>query len=108
MSFGQIFAMLMARWRVALPVFLLTGGTAGLIMKLLPKQYEAQAQVVLESQDSLYGGIMRELGGLTYTSTQIAILTSERVARSVVRKLRLTENAQMREDWTAATDGGRG
>jgi chain length determinant protein EpsF len=108
MSFGQIFAMLMARWRVMLPVFLLTIGTAGLILKLLPKQYEAQAQVVLESQDSLYGGMMRELGGLTYISTQIAIVGSERVARSVVRKLHLTDNADMREDWKTATDGGRG
>jgi uncharacterized protein involved in exopolysaccharide biosynthesis len=38
-------------------------------------------------------------------ATQIDVIQSDRVAFKVVRNLRLTENAQIREQWQQATDG---
>ena len=92
MSFRQLVAIFLARWKTIGAIFLLTLATTAVVTYFSPRQYEAHASFVLESKDALYGGANPVLNGAGYINTQLAIFSSERVARRVVRDLRLTEN----------------
>jgi chain length determinant protein EpsF len=73
----------------------------------MPKTYTASASVVVDATKPdplaavLYAGGMNP----SVVATQIDVIQSDRVAFKVVRNLRLTENAQIREQWQQATDG---
>jgi chain length determinant protein EpsF len=107
MNFVQFLAILRARWKVALVSF------AGILLAvlaaslLMPKTYTASASVVVDATKPdplaavLYAGGMNP----SVVATQIDVIQSDRVAFKVVRNLRLTENAQIREQWQQATDG---
>jgi chain length determinant protein EpsF len=107
MNFVQFLAILRARWKVALVSF------AGILLAvlaaslLMPKTYTASASVVVDATKPdplaavLYAGGMNP----SVVATQIDVIQSDRVAFKVVRNLRLTENAQIREKWQQATDG---
>jgi polysaccharide biosynthesis transport protein len=106
MSLGQFLAILKARWKGALLVFLLTVATSIAISLLLPKQYTATASVVVDFKPDpvtamIYGGVPPP--GLM--GTQVEVLQSERVARRVIRNLKLTESPQVRAQWLAVTAG---
>ena len=108
MSFGQFLAILRARWRGALLVFLLTVASSITVSMLLPKQYSATASVVVDFKPDpvtamIYGGLPPP--GLI--GTQVEVLQSERVARRVIRNLRLADSPQVREQWLEVT-GGKG
>ena len=106
MSFAQFIAILKARWRLALFVFSLTVATSVAVSLMLPKQYTASASVVVDFKPdpvtimSLGGQLPPGLMG-----TQVEILQSERVARRVLRNLKLAESPQVREQWRQATGG---
>ena len=106
MSFGQFLAILKARWRGALLVFALTVVASVTVSLLLPKQYTATASVVVDFKPDpvtamIYGGVPPP--GLM--GTQVEVLQSERVARRVLRNLKLADSPQVREQWLASTAG---
>ncbi|AKJ27908.1 chain length determinant protein EpsF [Caldimonas brevitalea] len=105
MSLGQFFSILLARWKVALAVFLVVvGGATGAVF-MLDKEYTATATVLVDvrSPDPVAGMILP--GTPNYLLTQLEIVRSERVAQRVVRNLRLAENPQTVEQWREATGG---
>jgi chain length determinant protein EpsF len=73
----------------------------------MPNKYVATTTVLLDvkSPDPL---ISTSLAGMTmpsYMATQIDIITSQRVAQSVVKMLKLDVNPQVRNQWLEATKG---
>ena len=106
MSLRQCLAILRARWRGALLVFLLTVLSSIAMSLLLPKQYTATASVVIDFKPDpvtamMYGGLPPP--GLM--GTQIEVMQSERVARRVIRNLKLADSPQVRAQWLEATAG---
>lgn len=76
------------------------------ISLILPKQYTAQASVIIDHKPdpvsiAFSGGSMSP----AYVATQIDILNSDRVARKVIRALKLTDNAETRQRWVDQTEG---
>ncbi|TDP63351.1 chain length determinant protein EpsF [Roseateles toxinivorans] len=106
MSFGQFFSILRARWLVAAIVFLATIGTTLIISLLLPKQYSSVASVVIDAKPDPISAMMYPgMASPGYMATQVDVIQSDRVAQRVVRNLKLTENAQIRQQWMAETKG---
>lgn len=107
MTISQFFIILRARWVVALLAFLFTVGTTVVVSLLLPKQYTANAAVVVDikSPDAVTGALMQ--GGLApgYMATQVDIIRSERVAKTVVSQLGLDTNPTARYEWLEDTRG---
>lgn len=107
MSFQQFLTILRARYIVALLVMLGTVTLVIVVSLLMPNKYVATTTVLLDvkSPDPL---ISTSIAGMTmpsYMATQIDIITSERVAQSVVKMLKLDTNPQVREQWITATKG---
>ena len=74
---------------------------------LMPKTYKATASVVLDvkSVDPIVGTILPQMASPSYMSTQVDIIQSDRVARRVVDKLKLEQDAETRRQWQSETDG---
>jgi polysaccharide biosynthesis transport protein len=107
MSFGQFLSILLARWKIALLVFLFSVGSVVGISLLLPKKYTADAAIILDikSPDPIAGVLLPSLAMPSYMATQVDIIQSNRVALKVVKQLKLIENAALREQWLQATKG---
>lgn len=109
MTLTQFLLILRARWLVALLAFAVTVGTTVAVSLALPKQYTAATAVVVDvkSPDPVTGVMMQ--GGLApgYMATQVDIIRSERVAKTVVSQLGLDTNPTVRAQWQEAT-GGKG
>lgn len=107
MTFQQFLSVLKARWVVACIVLLCTVLTTIIVSFMLPKQYTATASLMVDvkSLDPIQGIAMQSMSVPGYMATQVDILKSERVARKVVSSMGLLNNPQLREDWTAATNG---
>jgi chain length determinant protein tyrosine kinase EpsG len=108
MSLGQFLAILRARWKGALLVFLLTVATSITASLLLPKQYTATASVVVDFKPDPVTTMIN--GGLAppgLMGTQVEVMQSERVARRAIRNLKFADNPKVREQWLEAT-GGKG
>jgi chain length determinant protein tyrosine kinase EpsG len=106
MSLGQFLAILKARWKGALLVFLLTLATSIAVSLMQAKQYTATASVVVDFKPDpvtamIYGGAPPP--GLM--GTQVEVLQSERVARRVIRNLKLAESPTVRGQWLEVTAG---
>ena len=108
MTFTQLLLILKARIWGALVVFVLVVGTTVVVSLLLPKKYTATASIVIDvrSPDPILGAIL-PLIGTGYMTTQIDILTSDKVAMQVVKDLRLDRNPTAREEYEEST-GGQG
>lgn len=107
MTYSQFFSILRARWINVVTITLATT-LAGLgITLVLPKGYTATATVVVDMKtpDPIAGMVLGGLAIPAYIATQMDILTSDRVSRQVVRTLKLTENADLREKWLNSTEG---
>lgn len=107
MTFQQFLLILRARWlTVVLTFVLIVGGTLGVCL-LLPKKYTASAALLVDvkAPDPLYGALMQGMIAPGYMATQIDIIQSERVARRVVRMLKIDENASARRQWQEETEG---
>lgn len=106
MTFGQFLSILRARkWAALLVFFLVVGTTVGLSL-ILPKQYDATASVVVDVKpDPVSAMVFQGMAMPSFMATQVDILASDRVALRVIRDLRLTENAQLREQWETDGDG---
>lgn len=107
MTFGQLFAILRARWLVALIVFSLIFGAIATLTFVLPKNYTASGSVVVDikSPDPIAGMVLTGVAAPSYLLTQIDVLQSERVARKVVSSLRLDQSPAWREKWQEDTGG---
>lgn len=106
MNFAQFVSVLRARWWVALLVFVLTVGTTLTISLLLPKQYTATASVVVDYKPDPVSAMMYPgTASPAMMATQVDVISSDRVARRVVRNLKLNENPQVRQQWLEATNG---
>ena len=106
MSLEQSLAILKARWRAVLLVFVITVLVSIGVSRLLPKQYTATASVVVDFKPDpvtamAYGGLPPP--GLI--GTQVEIMQSARVVRQVIRNLKLTESPQVRKQWLEDTAG---
>ena len=106
MSLEQFLAILKARWKSTLLVFLLTVGVSVAVSLLLPKQYAATASVVVDLKpDPVTAMIYGNLPPPALMGTQVEILQSERVTRRVIRNLKLADSPQVRDQWREATAG---
>lgn len=107
MTLQQFLLILRARYKVALLVLLLTVAVTTAVNLLLPKQYTANAAVVLDvkSPDMVSGLMLQGLMAPGYMATQVDIINSDRTAKAVVKLLRMDESAAIREQWQEATKG---
>ena len=103
----QFLRILQARYKLALLIFALTVATVVGVSLKLPKQYTATAALVLDvkSPDPVSGLMLQGMMAPGYMSTQIDIINSDRVAKSVVSLLQLDENPTVRQQWQAETQG---
>ena len=106
MNFQQFLIILLARYKVALFVLLGTVLLALTVSLLMPNKYVASTSLVLDvkSPDPLIG-MMAGMAMPSYMATQTDIITSDHVAQSAVKLLKLDENSQIREQWRNATQG---
>ena len=107
MSFQQLLSVLKARKLVAICIFAFTVVVTVAISIALPKQYTAEATVVVDvkSPDPIAGMVLPGMMSPSYMGTQIEVIQSERVARRVIAALRLTEINSIRDQWQQETDG---
>jgi polysaccharide biosynthesis transport protein len=103
----QVFQILLARYKVVLLALLATVAATLGVSLTLPKQYAATAAVVVDvkSPDPIAGMMLPALVMPGYMATQVNIIESDRVARTVVHMLKLHENPAARQEWLEATDG---
>lgn len=107
MSLSQIFAILMARWKIALAVFATVMVVTGIYDLLAPRKYTATASIMVDvkSPDPVAGMVLPAMMTPSYMATLVDLLVSERVALRVVRSLRLNQNPQLMQQWRQSTDG---
>jgi polysaccharide biosynthesis transport protein len=107
MSIGQFVSILLARWRVALSILLVTVAATLLVTLVLPKTYTGSSSVMVQlaSPDPIAGVAYAITLAPQVMATQVDILNSDRVAQNVVRTLKLNENPEMRAAWQDATQG---
>lgn len=105
MSFNQFLAILKARWKVLAITLVTLISIAVLLGFLLPKKYTAEGAVVVDSRSpDPISGTMAPLTA-TYLTTQMDIIRSHRVARMVIKDLKLSDNEDMRQRWKEDTGG---
>lgn len=106
MSFRQVLLVLRLRWWVVVVVFMLVlGGAAGVSM-VIPKQYTAEASVLLDVKtDPLVATLAPGLASASFIATQVEIIRSDRIAGRVVSMLGLAQNAAAVAQWREATEG---
>ena len=104
----QILLILAARYKVALAVMVVTIAITLGITSLLPKQYTTTATVIVDSRSPdpiatvmMHSGMIPQLS----MATQLDIIKSERVARRVVKMLKLDEDEQVKQQWLEDTKG---
>jgi polysaccharide biosynthesis transport protein len=107
MTLQQFLLILRARWVVALLTLLIIVAATVAVSLILPKQYTANAAVVVDvkSPDPVTGQLLAGLMAPGYMATQIDIINSDRVAQRVVKLLRMEESAVIRQQWQDETEG---
>lgn len=106
MTFGQFLSILRARKWVALLVFALVVTTTVVVSLMLPKQYKADASVVIDVKPDPITAMINPTAAMpSFMATQLDILGSDRVALRVIKDLKLTENAAIREQWQTEAEG---
>lgn len=104
MNFQQFINILWSRQSVVLSALMMTVITTLVVSLLLPKQYLATTSMVVDQHS------VDRVTGLTlpvqllpgYIATQVDVISSHKVARKVVEKLKLNENPEMQEDFAKA------
>lgn len=105
MTFNQFLRIIRARWILACTILAVSVIGTLAISLILPKSYTATASVMADVRPDPVS-ILANSGALamTYLATQVDLIKSPNVSQRVVRNLRLTENAEMRQRWITATD----
>lgn len=105
MTFSQFISILRARWLLFVIVLLGVVVPVVAISLLWPKKYVGTASVVVDIKPDPISGLNQALMTPGLLATQVDIITSERVARRVVRALKLSEVPAVRQDWQDDTNG---
>lgn len=107
MTFQQFLLILRARRLAILLTFIVVVGTTVAFSLLLPKKYTASTAVLVDvkTPDPILGALMPGMMAPGYMATQIDIIQSDRVARRVVRMLKIDENPSARQQWQEETEG---
>jgi chain length determinant protein EpsF len=108
MTLRQFLVILRGRWRLAVYVFAGFVGTVLLLSLIWPRSYTAIASVVIDNKSDPAGpgtnAAMAEQPVANLVNTQADIISSERVARQVVKKLRLDQTPWARNRWAKSPD----
>jgi polysaccharide biosynthesis transport protein len=102
MTFAQFLLILRARkwWALGIFGFIVTTVVVGSL--LWPKKYTGEASVVVDVKpDPISVMLNPAAASPSFMATQIDIMGSDRVALRVIRDLKLTENASIREQWSS-------
>lgn len=107
MSFPQLLRIVLARkWMVLASLIVCTLVGALVTIFILPKQFTADASMVLEMRpDPVLGAMTPAVFAPAYTATQIEIIKSDRVAARVVNLLGLGKSPTAVKQWREATQG---
>ena len=107
MSLTQFFSILLARLKVMLIVLGVVVAGAALVNLVWPRSYTSTVAVLVDvkSPDPIAGIIYPGMSSPAYMATQVDMILSDRVSQQVVRTLKLSDSAPMREQWRQATDG---
>lgn len=107
MTLRQFLLILKARYKVALLALLVTVLTTTIVSLVLPKQYTTGAAVVIDvkAPDMVSGMILQGMMAPGYMATQVDIINSDRVARTVVKLLKMDESPAIKKQWQEATKG---
>lgn len=107
MNFIQFLLILNARKRVILGVLLVTVAITTTVSLLLPKEYTAAVDLIVDSKskDPMTGQLFPSQMFPGYMATQIDVIKSSNVAQKVVDELKLANSSRMREQFMEATEG---
>jgi chain length determinant protein EpsF len=106
MTFKQFFIILRARWITVFSVFFAVVGLVLVLSLVLPKKYKAEASVMVDvNPDPVASVVYGALLNPAIMATQVDIITSDRVARRVIRNLKLDKNPDVIEQWHVEADG---
>lgn len=103
----QLLIVLRARWLVVFLTFMLVVVTTATVSLMSSKQYTATTSVVLDIKPDPVTGTMAGMAATGYMATQVDIIKSDRVAKRVVRNLRMEQSTAVQAQWREAT-GGKG
>lgn len=92
------------RWAVLLSVWAVVMCTSAVVTALLPRQYLATASLVLDIKPDPIAGSYPGLVSNTLVTTQVDVLMSERVARRVIRNLKLLDQTALIAQWQAEAE----
>jgi chain length determinant protein EpsF len=107
MTLGQFLVIMRARWMAALLVLLITVGGAVGISLMLPRQYTATATVLVDQYrpDAAGAAVYAGSPSPIFMATQVDVLKSERVARQVIKTMKLAEDPDLRDQWSRDAKG---
>ena len=105
MSIKQFLRIVWARKWLVLVLLILVSAAGSVFTVLLPKQYTAEAAMVVEMRiDPVLGALAPSLAAPGYMATQIDILKSERVAGRVVKMLGVERSPSAVAQWRDQTN----
>src|SRR5450631_3963585 len=107
MTIHQFISILRARWLVACVIFCAVVVASIGLLFILPKRYTATASIVVDSKvDPVAAGAgLSEAVMASYINTQSDVITSERVAKKVVKAVGLDRIPEFQEGWRKKTGG---
>ncbi len=107
MNLTQFLLILNARKWIILGVLVTTVALTAIVSLLLPKEYTATTQIIVDSKskDPFTGQLLPSQLFPGYMATQIDIIKSENVARRVVHNLKLADNPATRAAFQKASKG---
>ena len=107
MTLQQFLLILRARIWVALLAFVVTVATTVAVSLIMSKQYTASTAVVIDvkSPDQVTGMVLQGMMAPGYMATQIDIINSDRVAKSVVKMLKMESSPVIQQQWREETEG---
>ena len=104
MNFQQFITILIARKRIIFRVFAFIVVVTTVISLVWPKSYKVETTVVLDikNPDPVNGLLSQGLVLPSYLATQVDIVTSDRVARRVIKMLNFDKVPELVQDWKDA------
>jgi len=104
----QLYLILRARWIVLCSIFGVVFFGILILSLLLTKQYTSTASVVVDAKTDPVAGANSPAELLpTYLTTEVDIISSQRVAEQVIKMTKLDQDPGFRQGWLKDT-GGRG
>ena len=108
MTIHQFLLILRARYKAALLTLLITVALAAGVTMLMPNRYTASSAVMVDVKtDPIAGMVSPGMVAPGYITTQVDIISSDRVAERVVTLLGLDRDPTSRSKWVQET-GGKG